>query len=279
VRDLYQKRVLLTGAAGGIGPYIARRFAQRGARLVLSALPGSEVADVADDLGAAAVEADLTRRADVRRLAQSAVEAMGGVDVLVNNAGVETMRRFERLDEGEIATVVALNLEVPIRLTRLLLPQMLERGAGHVVNVASLAGLAAPPFAEVYSATKAGLVAFTRSLRATHRAHGVSASVVCPGFVRSAGMYQRAHDAYGVRAPALLGTSSPAAVADAAVRAVERDEPEVIVNRGPVRLLVALGELFPPFGPWVMRKIGVEGMLATWATASEGSEPVVEREG
>ncbi|MFL5575913.1 MAG: SDR family NAD(P)-dependent oxidoreductase [Gemmatimonadaceae bacterium] len=263
--DLYNKRVLITGAAGGIGPHLARRFAQRGARLVLSALPDSGVADVADDLRAAAVEADLTRAAEVERLATAAVEALGGVDVLVNNAGVEMMRPFERLGGVELATALAVNLAAPMQLTRLLLPAMLERRLGHVVNVASLAGKAAPAHMETYSATKAGLIAFTRSLRATYRGRGVSASVVCPGFVRAGGMYQRAHESLGVTAPRLMGTTSPTAVADAAVRVVERDLPEAIVNRGPVRLLVAAGELFPELGPWLLRRSGVEAMTAQWA--------------
>lgn len=273
MRDLYNKRVLITGAAGGIGPHIARRFAQRGARLVLSALPDSGVADVADDLRAAAVEADLTRASEVERLAAAATEVLGGVDVLVNNAGVEVMRPFEQLDGVELATALAVNLAAPMQLTRLLLPAMLARGAGHVVNVASLAGKAAPAHAAAYAATKAGLVAFTRSLRATYRARGVSASAVCPGFVRAGGMYQRAHETLGVTAPRLMGTSSPNAVADAAVRVVERDLAEAIVNRGPLRILFAAGELFPELGPWLMRRSGVESMMATWAAGTVARAP------
>ena len=142
---------------------------------------------------------------------------------------------------------MAVNLTAPMLLARLLLPSMLAANRGHIVNIASLAGLGAAAFSEPYGATKHGLVGFTRALRASLQTRGsaVSASVICPGFVSDAGMYHDMHTHEGVVAPRTMGTCTPEAVAAAALRAIERDEPEVIVNGKAVRHLLALGVAFP----------------------------------
>ena len=140
-------------------------------------------------------------------------------------------------------------------LTRLVLPEMLNRKHGHIVNISSLAGKSGPAFQEAYAATKAGLGAFTSSLRATYRGSGVSASVVIPGFVE-AGIYAHLKAQSGCSAPAMLGTSPPEAVARALIRAIERDIAELIVNPIPVRPLLALSALFPSLGEWIIEKIG-----------------------
>jgi short-subunit dehydrogenase len=131
---------------------------------------------------------------------------------------------------------------------------MLERKRGHIVNISSLAGKAAPAFQEPYAATKAGLIAFTASLRATYRGSGVSASVIVPGFVE-AGIYTRLKAKSGCPAPALIGTSPPEAIPRAVIRAIEKDLPEVVVNPIPVRPLFALAALLPSLGEWLFSQI------------------------
>jgi len=133
---------------------------------------------------------------------------------------------------------------------------MLRRGRGHIVNMSSLAGKFGPGFQEAYTATKAGLTAFSYSLRGTYRGTGVSASVVCPGFVE-AGIYLRMRHRIGRPAPGLLGLAvcPPERVASAVLRAIRRDLPEVFVSRVPVRPLLASFPLSPSFGAWVTDKI------------------------
>jgi short-subunit dehydrogenase len=140
-------------------------------------------------------------------------------------------------------------------LTRLVLPSMLAQKRGHIVNIASLAGKSGPAFQEAYAATKAGLIAFTTSLRSTYRAEGVSASAIVPGFVE-AGIYTRLKAKAGTPAPRLLGVSQPETVVEAVVRAVEGDRPEIIVNSMPVRPLLVTMAMFPRLGEWMAGKTG-----------------------
>ncbi|MCA9490242.1 MAG: SDR family NAD(P)-dependent oxidoreductase, partial [Myxococcales bacterium] len=187
------------------------------------------------------------------------------IDVLVNNAGLESIGRFEELDPLDLDRVIALNLTVPMQLVRRVLPGMIERGRGHVVNIASLAGLAVMAHNEAYSASKFGVVGFTRALRASlqHEGRAVSASAVCPGFVAEAGMFADQQREQGVATPSLVGATTPQRVAAAVVRAVERDLPEVIVTPGPMRPMLALAALAPSLGEWLSPKFGANAVADT----------------
>jgi short-subunit dehydrogenase len=203
---------------------------------------------------------DLRDASQREKLVETALKRFGRVDVLVNNAGIEFTAFYHELSEAQIASVLAVNLEAPMMLTRLLLPTMLAQKNGHIINISSLAGKSGPAFQEPYAATKAALIAFTLSLRSTYRAGGVSASAIVPGFVE-AGIYARLKAQTGMSAPAWLGTSEPAAVVQAVMRALANDRPEIIVNPIPVRPLLALTALFPRAGEWVSGKFGANNFF------------------
>jgi short-subunit dehydrogenase len=252
--------VLITGASGGLGAHIVRAFARRGVRLALAAFPGFELEELRAEVEkqgceCAAYKSDLRNHDERRQLVDDVLKRFGRVDILVNNAGIEFTSFYHELSEGNILDVLNVNLEAPMMLTRLLLPQMLERRRGHVVNISSLAGKSGPAFQEPYAASKAGLVAFTTSLRATYRDSGVSASVIVPGFVE-AGIYANLKAHTGCSAPALIGTSTPEAVAHAVIRAIERNSPEIIVNPIPMRPLLAFATMFPSAGEWLANIVG-----------------------
>jgi short-subunit dehydrogenase len=252
--------VLLTGASGGLGVYMARAFATRGANLALVAYPGTGLEDLRKEvqqLGvrAVALASDLRDPSERRKVVEQVSNEFGPIQILVNNAGVEFTSAYHELSEENIHEIIGVNLEAAMVLTRLVLPEMLRRAAGHIVSISSLAGRSGPAFQEPYAATKAGLVAFTSSLRATYRRQGVSASVVTPGFVE-AGIYANLKARSGCSAPGLLGTSTPETVARAVIRAVEKDVPEIIVNPLPVRPLLALSALMPVFGERIINQIG-----------------------
>lgn len=274
MRDLNGKTALVTGASRGLGPYIARALADRGMNLVLVARARDGLEAVAAQVRAggvqaAVVPADVADPAAREALVREAEAAFGGVQVLVNNAGIESTFFYHRLPPEAIERVIAVNLVAPMLLTRLLLPGMLARREGHIVNIASLAGKQGPAYNEPYAASKAGLIGFTQSLRAEYRGTGVSASVVCPGFVREAGMFADA-SARARRQPSrVLGTTTPNAVAAAVVRCIERDLPEVVVNPGPTRLLLAVLALAPSFGEWFARRAGVTDIFRAWAEDRE----------
>jgi short-subunit dehydrogenase len=257
--------VLLTGASGGLGIHLVSAFLQKKARLFMAAYPGSDLPAIREQIEASGGEVaelvcDLREAAQREKLVAAARERFGRIDLLVNNAGVEYTAYYHELTAEQITNLIAVNLTAPMMLTRLVLPEMLARKRGHIINISSLAGKAGPAFQEPYAATKAALVGFTQSLRSTYRPLGVSASVIVPGFVE-AGIYARLKARTGVSAPAWLGVSPPAAVVRAVLHASERDAPEVIVNPTPVRPILAFNALFPRLGEWLSGRIGADNFF------------------
>ena len=260
MKDLVGKTALLTGASGGLGKYIAHSLADAGMNLCLVAFPGNGLEKLRAEVEekgrkAIAIPADLRLPEQRTFVVQQTLEKFGSIDVLVNNAGIEYTCDYHELTFEQIQDVISVNLEAPMMLSRMVLPDMVKRGSGHIVNISSLAGKAAPACQEPYAATKAGLIAFTTSLRATYRGTGVSASVICPGFVE-AGIYARLKSTSGYSAPLLLGTSRPEPVGEAVVRSIRKDMPELIINKWPVRPLIATTALSPALGAWFVEKIG-----------------------
>jgi short-subunit dehydrogenase len=249
VEELRGRNALVTGAGGGLGGYIARALAAEGVNLALTDLPEAPVDGLAAELRSRGVAvkqapADLSDADERQRLAAWAGEALGPLDILVNNAGLEVGGSFVRITEDELEAIVAVNLLAVMDLTRIVLPGMLERKRGHIVNIASLAGKVPAPYLAAYAGTKHGVVGFTHALR-TENGGGepVGFSAICPGFVSRVGMYARFE--HLVSAPRLIGTVPPEAVGEAAVRAVAKNLPEVIVNKRPVRPLVLLNATAP----------------------------------
>jgi short-subunit dehydrogenase len=255
---------VITGASRGIGVYLARALGNQGMNLVLAARSTDALAEVCQTLTRSGVRAlpvrtDLANRVSLIELVGTAIQTFGRIDVLVNNAGIDQCEYYARLDPAFIDEVIQVNLTAPMQLTRLVLPGMIERGEGHVVNIASLAGLAGTPYNETYSATKHGLLGFTRSLRLTMAAEGhpIGVSAICPGFVSDAGMFQTMVEETNVRVPFALGLSKPQAVAEAMLRAIYEDTPETIVNSRPIRPLLLAATLLPRFGEYLSRVLGV----------------------
>ncbi len=245
--------------------FMARALAKKGASLALTAFPGTALEEVRAESEKLGVKArvyalDLRDSAQRSQLIAEVRKEFGSIDILVNNAGVEFTAAYDDLTVENITETIAVNLEAPMVLTRLVLPEMLSRKCGHIVNISSLAGKSGPAFQEPYAATKAGLVAFTSSLRHTYRGTGVSASAIVPGFVE-AGIYADLKKRSGLAAPALLGTSPPEKVAQAMIKAIEKDLPEIIINPLPVRPLLGLIALFPQVGEWAADKTGANAFF------------------
>lgn len=276
MKDLRGKTAILTGANGGLGRYMAQELAEAGMNLYLVGYPEEGLNELTSEMCKKGVRAssaalDLRRPGSCKLVVESATREFGAVHVLVNNAGVEYTSAYHELTEERIAEVLSVNLEAPMLLTHLLLPHMLQRREGHIVNISSLAGKSGPGYQEPYAATKAGLIAFTVSLRATYRATGVSASVICPGFVE-VGIYARLKARTGCSAPPLLGTSPPEPGARAVVRAIQHDLPEVIVNAYPIRPLFDVTALFPAFGEWLVTRLGAHDFFRRVAEAQKRLE-------
>lgn len=262
--DLKGKTALITGASRGIGPHIAAALAGRGMNLVLTSRSGAELEEVAAEqrkhgVRVVTVVSDLLD-ADARTLLVGAAEReFGGVDVLVNNAGGDPLRQFDEMTIEENLAILDLNLTAPLALTHLVVPGMLERGRGHIVNISAMAGRVSFPHTEAYAAAKDGLIGFTRVLRTDYRARGVSASVLILGAIAGAGQGQRTMDEMGKpKSPFMAPVDL---VAKAVVQAIEKDKAELVVQPGPGRLLRALMDYFPGMGPWMNERMGVNRTL------------------
>ncbi len=257
-QELRGKRTLVTGASRGLGAQIARGLAKQGVELVLAARDAKKLESVArecSELGAKVrvASADLGRAEDRHRLVQEA----GEIEILINNAGVEFTKRLVDQTEAEVRAQIETNLVAPIELMRLVLPGMIARGRGVVVNVSSMSGKASTPFNSVYAATKHGLCGLSSSVDIELDGTGVHVGVVCPSFVAEAGMWADT----GLEAPTAMREVKPEAVVDA-VLAVIRGKGEVLVTAGPIRPMLALRTLIPGIEGRVMRRMGIAKVLA-----------------
>src|SRR5690349_20506831 len=189
------RNAIVTGASHGIGQYIARALAARPMNLLLVGRSAAELARLAAELGDAikvsTAAIDLGGSQAAQQVAEAARAELGRVDVLVNNAATEPQTRFHVLGPAEIEDVLQVDLISPLLLSRLLLPGMLERGYGRIINVSSLAGHTSFPYTEAYAAAKDGLTAFSRVLSSDYRGTGVSATSLVLGPVKDAGVTTR----------------------------------------------------------------------------------------
>jgi short-subunit dehydrogenase len=255
--ELNGKIVLLTGGSRGIGPVLAEALAKKGAVIALAARSQTALEEVARHLKISNAKVrvfpvDLKESLQRERLISSVIREMGTIDILVNNAGLETEGAFSELPWQCIQENIEVNMIAPMALTHLIIPEMLKKKSGYIVNIASIAAKNGAPFAAIYSGTKAGLAEWTRALRLELAGTGISFSTIFPGYVREVGMFAK----FGVKSPWIIGSCSPDQVAKAVVKAIEKERLETIINSRPLRYVFTLNDLSPSFGDWIMRISG-----------------------
>jgi short-subunit dehydrogenase len=271
MEQLRGRTALVTGASGGIGRQIARRLAKDGMNVIASGRREDVLAGLVAELRelgvkAEAVPADLSDLSQVDPLIERSESALGPIDALVNNAGIEITAPFTGYRPEELTSVVDINLTVPMLLTHRVVPGMLERERGHVVFISSLAGKIGPAYNEPYGATKAGLIGLNQSLRAEYRHSPIGFSVVCPGFTAGDGMYQRMVEE-GVSSNRMLGETTTDKVADGVSEAIRYDRPEIIESGSPVRPLLAMGQVAPRLVERLVERFGATEMFRRTAAA------------
>jgi 2-hydroxycyclohexanecarboxyl-CoA dehydrogenase len=179
--QLAGETAIVTGGAGGIGSRIVAELAALGARVAILDRDEDGARKVADEHGAVAIGMDLADPASVEGAFHAAVEALGPIDVLVNNAGWDKVGPFVDSDPAIWDTLIAINLRGPIQLTHLAAPSMIARGAGRLIYVSSDAGRVGSSGEAVYAACKGGIIAFAKTMAREVAKAGVTSNAVCPG--------------------------------------------------------------------------------------------------
>ncbi|NEQ64747.1 MAG: SDR family NAD(P)-dependent oxidoreductase [Symploca sp. SIO2D2] len=257
------KTVLITGISRGIGVFIARELAKKQATVVGVARSQEGLDRICAEINAMgskgiSISFDISKVEELSNLVKKIEELVGSVDILINNAGIEMYRAFPDYSLGDIQSVLSINLLAAMELTRLVLPNMLSHGSGHIVNIASLAAKKGHPYDSIYSASKAGLLMWSNAIRQELAGTGTSISTICPGYISNYGMLADT----GVPAPTLAGISQPEDVAKAVIQAIEKKRAEVIVNgnmimRNCTKMLLATEQLFPELGDAVNQWLGI----------------------
>ncbi len=171
----------VTGGGGGIGGAICRALAADGTRVAVADLDDRNARAVAEAIEGVAVELDVTDPISVQAAVGRARSDLGPIDILVNCAGWDELKPFVEVDDAFMTKVIEINLMGPMRLTRAVIPEMIERRFGRIINIASDAGRVGSSLEAVYSGAKGGLIAFTKTIARETARQGITANCVCPG--------------------------------------------------------------------------------------------------
>jgi len=239
-------RVIVTGASSGIGRATARALVRAGAQVVLASRQRERLEELAQELEGRplVVPTDVREASSVRAMVAEAVAALGGVDVLINNAGVGLDASLAEGNVDNMRYVLDVNLLGAVHCIQAVVPHMRAQGRGIIVNVSSVAGRLAMPYGAIYSATKAALAALSTAMRVELAPEGIKVVAVFPGYTATP---FRQHSIKEVELPPpspLLRPVPAEAVARRILRAIQREERQAYVSRAD-RLAVLLGDLFP----------------------------------
>lgn len=265
MKDLKDKRVIITGAAMGIGKRFAQKFAEDGARLVLVDLNQDALENTAAELSKLGAEiktyvCDLSKRENVEELGKKVHAEVGKMDVLVNNAGVVFGGPFLEVDQDLHDLTYKVNILAITWMTRAFLPDMIEKGAGHIMNIASASGLLGLPRGSSYASSKWANIGFSESIRLEMAEMGykdIKVTTVAPSYINT-GMFD------GIKPPLLTPWLEPQRLVDIAYDGFKKDQIFVyepfMVKMTP--MLKAL--LPPPIFDFVGKMFGVTRSMDSW---------------
>jgi 3-oxoacyl-[acyl-carrier protein] reductase len=254
MRIIRRRKALVTGAAAGIGRAIALALAREGADLFLIDIDAEKLEAVAREARALGVTAiadicDLSDAAQISAAAERLAAAWGGLDILINNAGVTWYGPTETMTPAHWQRILAVNLLAPVQLFAELLPLLAAAEEAHVLNVCSMFGVAPWRKAAAYQTSKYGLVGFTAALRAEFEREDFGVTALCPGFVDTALLDGKANDR---AAPAWISTT-PETVARKAIGAIRRKRGLVLVTPA-AHLYWRVARFAPRLTDWLLRE-------------------------
>jgi short-subunit dehydrogenase len=252
------KVAVITGATGGIGAEIARSLAHNGASLVLSARNAQALDDLATELRGSGAEvltvaSDVTVPEDMQRLVADARRVMGGIDLIVCNAGIYIRGAAKALPLESIRRCMETNYFGSVHLIHAALPVLLAQRSGHIVAVSSVAGKKGLPPDAAYAASKHALTGFVDVLRQELRGTGVHASTVFPERVDTPMIGN-------LQLPLMSRRLPPAAVAKAVVKAIRQRRREIVVSFAGPKFLIVASAIWPALGDWLVRIFGLQGV-------------------
>ncbi len=175
------KRAVITGGASGLGLAMAARFVEEGAKVVIADINAHEAAAVAKNGKFGCVTGDVSKLAEAERMVKEAVEQLGGLEVLVNNAGIETTGSVTSCDDGEWDRQIGVNLNGTYRISRFAVPVMIASKGGSIINISSVGGLVAVKEYSAYGASKAAILQLTRNMAMDYAEHKIRVNCLCPG--------------------------------------------------------------------------------------------------
>lgn len=239
-------RILLTGAAGGIGRELSEILSAHGARLCLVDRDMSAVVALAHTLQRGEIDilplaGDITKAGDREVIIRRMRETLGGIDLLINLAGILDFKRFQDTDPGMIQRILAVNVEAPMQMAREVLPQMISQRSGRIVNIGSMFGSIGFPCFAVYSASKFALRGFSQALRRELSGTGVGVTYVSPRAVKTP-LNPEVVNLMAERG--MMHMDDAKCVAESIVRSIEKDKNEVYLGF-PEKLFARLNGVFP----------------------------------
>jgi short-subunit dehydrogenase len=253
-RSLAGKVVAITGGGRGIGAATAAALAREGAKVAIGDLDLDVAQRTADELGATAFPLDVTDRTGFTKFLEEVEGGLGPVDVLINNAGIMPLGRFEDESDRSTTHLLEINLHGVIHGTREAIRRMRPRGSGHIVNIASAAGKAGFPGAATYCATKHGVVGLSEAVRMELRGSGVDLTVVMPAIVRT-------ELAAGLKEARFFKSVEATDVAEAIVKALRKPKFEVYVPAS-LDAMNRITRLLPrSVAEWIVRSLKGDQIL------------------
>ncbi|XP_065066365.1 dehydrogenase/reductase SDR family member 7B-like [Rhopilema esculentum] len=267
VFDVKDKVVLITGASSGLGKACAYRFAEAGAKLILSARNVEKLEEVKDSiikrysldsaLGPKVIPIDLSDCESITKAAELALMAYGHIDILINNAGISCRGSIVQTKMEVHRQLMNVNYFGPLLLTKSLLPSMIERKEGHIVGISTVQGKIAIPFRSPYTASKHAFDAFFTCLRSEVASSNINVTLISPGYIRTnLSINARTSDGtqYGSLDPTTAAGMEPGHVAEEILSAVECLQEDVVIADMKANLAILLKTLWPSLLSRVMKK-------------------------